>query len=143
MEIKGSGQRVCFNCRKMFGRAYEPPAFYDQDLQRPTRVLTPEGVVCPQCAKPMIEMGRFFVPPKRTQSRLWQALQSLAEAGFRFRSPGSRRWLFQRAISGNAVKQGRIDNGAVIRRISHMLENRTIWPEEFGGRRKVPRRPGK
>jgi hypothetical protein len=127
----------------MFGRAYEPPAVYDRQLQRPIRVPAPEKVVCPQCAKPMIEMGRFFVPPKRTQVRLWGSLESLAEAGFRFRSAGSRRWLFQRAISGGTVIQGRIDNGAVIRRISYMVENGIVWPDNIGGRRKAPRQHGR
>ena len=141
MEVKGSGQWVCFACRKMFGRAYEPPAVYDHELQRPIRILAPEKVVCPQCAKPMIEMGRFFVPPKRTQVRLWRALQSLAEAGWRFRSAGSRHWVFQRAVSGCIVSQGRIDNGAVIRRIRDLVENGTHWLDNNGGRRKTTRHP--
>jgi hypothetical protein len=138
MDEKGSGQWVCFDCRKMFGRAYEPPAVYDYGLQRPTRVRAPEKVVCPQCAKPMIDMGRFFVPPKRNQVRLWNALQSLAKAGYRFHSELNREWLFQIDLAGGVGIRGRVDTGAVIRRIAYMVENNTIWPEDLGGRRKPP-----
>src|SRR5579872_559379 len=53
------GHWVCFGCRKMFRKSAQ-------------------ACVCPQCAVPMIEMGPYFEPPKRSNRQMWDVLNALA-----------------------------------------------------------------
>src|SRR5262245_24390765 len=50
---------VCFECRKMFKRPFRA----ENDGLDPTAPARP--YVCPQCRKPMINMGLYFEPPRR------------------------------------------------------------------------------
>ena len=70
-----AGHWVCFSCRKMFHNA------------------APK-CVCPQCAQPMIEMGTYFEPPKRSDQRMWDTLKALAGDGYRFHTEGSRAFFY-------------------------------------------------
>ena len=42
----------------------------------------------------MVDMGRYFEPPKYSKVRLWSRLKKLAEAGFRFNNASSRSFVF-------------------------------------------------
>ena len=50
--------------------------------------LTPseEGRSCPQCARPLAEMGRSFRSPKKSDHEQWKKVERLFSAGFRFYS---------------------------------------------------------
>lgn len=64
---------ACFVCRKSF--AAEPSA-------------TPRK--CPECAKPMIDMGAYFEPPRRLSEKRWAVMKILAEYGYRFNRKDSK-----------------------------------------------------
>ena len=69
------GHWVCFGCRKMFRKSAQ-------------------ACVCPRCAVPMIEMGPYFEPPKRSNRQMWDVLNALARDGYRFHSEGSRAFFY-------------------------------------------------
>ena len=58
---------VCFDCRKSFAK--------DESA-------TPRK--CPECARPMTDMGAFFEPPRKQNVKRWEVMKALAERGFRF-----------------------------------------------------------
>lgn len=41
---------------------------------------------CPECARPMIDMGAYFEPPRKLNKRRWAAIRVIAEEGYKFRS---------------------------------------------------------
>ena len=66
-------QRVahaCFHCRKSWKL---PPG---------------KDGICPQCARPLSEMGRSFKAPKMGDLKQWEKVQRLWDSGFRFSSLG-------------------------------------------------------
>jgi len=63
--------------------------------------------VCPQCAKPMVEMGAYFEPPKQSSTRMWELLEALALTGFRFDSVDSREKVFGAARFGSRAPSSR------------------------------------
>jgi hypothetical protein len=60
---------VCFGCRKSFRKPHSQHVH-----------------LCPECAKPMIMLGRKFHAPKRSELRQWRKVQFLVEHGFLFQS---------------------------------------------------------
>jgi hypothetical protein len=73
--------------------------------------------VCPQCAGPMIDMGRYFEPPSASNARLWDRLKKLADTGFRFSSTSKRNFIFG-PFSGSRAPSVR----TVAARIDSLLE---------------------
>jgi len=68
---------ACFHCRKMF---------------RPTMEVNAEkaGTVfpCPQCKRPMCNMGRDFKAPKQHDIPQWRKVEMLYRHGYRYESCG-------------------------------------------------------
>ena len=62
---------ACFDCRKSWKHS---PAV---------------EAVCPQCARPLKEMGRSFKAPRQSDQKQWEKVQRLWEGGFRFSSLGN------------------------------------------------------
>lgn len=63
---------ACFDCRKSFAKdAHETPR------------------KCPECAKPMIDMGAFFEPPRKLNVKRWNVMKVLADNGYRFNTKDS------------------------------------------------------
>ena len=75
---------ACFDCRKSFKQTsrWELP-----EDQRPEKGQ-PRIVLCPQCAKPMADMGLDFKAPKKSDEEQWKKVELLYNAGFRFDSCG-------------------------------------------------------
>jgi hypothetical protein len=67
---------ACFDCRKSFAK--EPVA-----KDAPARK-------CPQCARPMTDMGAYFEPPRKQNKKRWEVMKILADYGYKFRSEGSK-----------------------------------------------------
>lgn len=63
---------VCFDCRKSFHK-----------------LPNEEAWKCPECTKPMIDMGVYFEPPRRQGIRRWEAMRVLAQNGYRFHTEGN------------------------------------------------------
>jgi hypothetical protein len=59
---------ACFHCRKSF------------------KVASREGAspACPQCAAPMVWMGRAFAAPPSRNAAQWRKLEKLVQAGIHF-----------------------------------------------------------
>lgn len=70
---------ACFDCRKSFAK--EPVA----------RNMPPRK--CPECAKPMIDMGAYFEPPRKLNKKRWEIMKILADNGYKFRSEGSKSYI--------------------------------------------------
>lgn len=64
---------ACFDCRKSFA------------IKNHTRA---ETIVCPQCGKPMSNMGVNFKAPRQSDKKQWRKVEILRLNGFRFSGYG-------------------------------------------------------
>jgi hypothetical protein len=78
----------------------------------PRSQLTPPagGYVCPECKRPMRDMGIYFEPPRRNAIKRWESLRLMADSGFRFQSEGAKAFaqafiLESRSPNLNRVKE--------------------------------------
>jgi hypothetical protein len=63
---------ACFDCRKSFAKeASETPR------------------KCPECAKPMTDMGAYFEPPRKLNVKRWAVMKVLADYGYKFNTKDS------------------------------------------------------
>jgi hypothetical protein len=67
---------ACFDCRKSFAK--EPLS----DGEQPR--------ICSDCAKPMIDMGKYFTAPRRLNKKRWEVMSVLAENGYKFQTEGAK-----------------------------------------------------
>jgi hypothetical protein len=58
---------ACFDCRKSFAK----------DAEGGPRK-------CPECARPMTDMGPYFEPPRKLSVKRWEIMKILADADLRF-----------------------------------------------------------
>ena len=75
---------ACFRCRKMFRRAH----FSEWHFSQRRKFLREPVALCPQCGKPMTDMGLDFKPPRKGNEKAWSLLRRLAQKGIRFHSDG-------------------------------------------------------
>jgi hypothetical protein len=89
---------ACFDCRKSFSKeASETPR------------------KCPDCAKPMTDMGPYFEPPRKAAVKRWQVMKLLAGNDLRFNSKDAKNFIDDRIL---IVTNPRIND--VIERIGEM-----------------------
>lgn len=72
---------ACFDCRKSFAK---------EQSETPRK--------CPECAKPMTDMGAFFEPPRKLNAKRWALMKVLADAGYRFNTKDSRIYIQNRIL---------------------------------------------
>jgi hypothetical protein len=79
---------ACFDCRKGF--KYWQWAETDEASFRHKQQLrhVPRDIVCPDCSKPMADMGLDFKAPPKSDTEAWEILRALYEQGFTFHSCG-------------------------------------------------------
>ena len=82
---------ACFDCRKSFAK--EPVG----------REGSPRK--CPECSKPMTDMGAYFEPPRKLNKKRWEVMKVLADYGFRFNTKESFVYIQNRILQ---VKNPRI-----------------------------------
>lgn len=70
---------ACFDCRKSFAK--EPVAENENSRK------------CPECAKPMIDMGAYFEPPRKLSKKRWHVMKILANYGYKFNSEGTKAYI--------------------------------------------------
>ena len=70
---------ACFDCRKSFAKE---PVVKDASARK-----------CPECAKPMIDMGAYFEPPRKLSKKRWEVMKVLADYGYKFQSEGSKAYI--------------------------------------------------
>jgi hypothetical protein len=79
---------ACFECRKAYkywqwGLTDETEFAQKQKLQH-----VPREIVCPDCKRPMVDMGLDFKAPRRSDLEAWEILRVLHENGFAFHGCG-------------------------------------------------------
>jgi hypothetical protein len=84
---------ACFDCRKTFKQPFRlEPNFKITSrgkVQQTGGIIVPVGSEqCPECKKPMQQMGRDFKAPKQNNIKQWEKVRQLANAGFRYFSCG-------------------------------------------------------
>jgi len=62
---------VCFACRKMFKK---PPAS-EQSKYLPASANDEYQPVCPDCGRPMHNMGKEFEPPRQNDIKAWRDVE--------------------------------------------------------------------
>ena len=97
---------ACFDCRKSFAK---------DESGMPRK--------CPECAKPMIDMGAYFEPPRKLNKKRWAVMKVLADYGFRFNTKDSQIYIQNRILQ---AKNPRVAD--VIERIE--LENQRKQKED-------------
>lgn len=60
---------ACFNCRKSFKKNLADPRYVP---------------VCPECKKPLTDMGRYFRAPRKADAAQWEKVEMLRRAGVYF-----------------------------------------------------------
>lgn len=71
---------ACFDCRKSFH--YSPPTKEASGKRK-----------CPECKKPMCDMGIYFEPPPSRAKKAWAIMQLLARSGYSFTTEGSKAFI--------------------------------------------------
>jgi hypothetical protein len=79
---------ACFDCRKSFAK----------EASETSRK-------CPECAKPMTDMGAYFEPPRRLSIKRWAVMKVLAEYDYRFNTKDSQIYIQNRILQ---VKNPRV-----------------------------------
>jgi len=72
---------ACFDCRKSFSKA-------ESETARK----------CPECAKPMIDMGAYFEPPRQLSKKRWDVMKVLADYGYRFNTRDTKVYIQNRIL---------------------------------------------
>ena len=100
---------ACFDCRKSFAK--EPVSRSGTSRK------------CPECAKPMIDMGAYFEPPRKLSVKRWMVMKVLADYGYKFQSEGSKAYI--RAFILQAKKPRVAD-------VSERIESEKRYREKSG-----------
>lgn len=72
---------ACFDCRKSFAKEIS---------------ATPRK--CPECTRPMTDMGAFFEPPRKLNKKRWEIMKILADYGYRFNSKDAKNYIQSRFL---------------------------------------------
>jgi hypothetical protein len=79
---------ACFDCRKAF-KHWQWEECNEAEFWTKQRLRhVPREVVCPDCSKPMIDMGLDFKAPRQSGVEAWKILELLAQEGFMFDNCG-------------------------------------------------------
>lgn len=70
---------ACFDCRKSFAK-------------EPVKNGEPARI-CPDCRKPMIDMGFFFEPPRKLNVKRWQIMRILADNEIKFQTAETKNYV--------------------------------------------------
>jgi transposase-like protein len=73
---------ACFDCRKSFSK---------ESLSEGARK-------CPECAKPMTDMGAYFEPPRKLNVKRWAVMKVLADYGYKFNTKDSQIYIQNRIL---------------------------------------------
>jgi hypothetical protein len=79
---------ACFACRKAF-KYWQWEACDETTFRRKQRLQhVPREIICPDCSKPMIDMGLDFKAPRKKDVEAWKILDLIAQNGFTFHGCG-------------------------------------------------------
>jgi len=95
MKARPSEHWVCLPCRKQFRK---PSRYNGVHWEFNTKPREVRGYPCPECKAPLMDMGKYFKPPRREDKQAWEQVRLLAEHGIRFSSEDA--VAFHRMITG-------------------------------------------
>ena len=72
---------ACFDCRKSFAKV---------ESETPRK--------CPECARPMMDMGAYFEPPRRLNKKRWEVMKILAGSGYKFNTKDAKIYIQSRIL---------------------------------------------
>lgn len=72
---------VCFDCRKSFAKEESASARK-----------------CPECTRPMTDMGAYFEPPRKLNRKRWAVMKILADNEFRFNTKDAKIYIQSRIL---------------------------------------------
>jgi hypothetical protein len=72
---------ACFDCRKSFSK---------DESSTPRK--------CPECTRPMTDMGAYFEPPRKAAVKLWQVMKLIADKGLRFSTKDAKVYIDTRIL---------------------------------------------
>jgi hypothetical protein len=79
---------ACFDCRKAF-KYWQWEETDEATFGRKQRLRhVPREIVCPECGKPMVDMGLDYKAPRKRDIGAWEILRTLYQHGFTFHSCG-------------------------------------------------------
>src|SRR4029079_12169001 len=79
---------ACFDCRKAF-KYWQWEKTDEVTFESKQRLKhVPRRIICPDCAKPMVDMGLEFKAPRKSNEEAWEIMRALSENGFTFHSCG-------------------------------------------------------
>ena len=79
---------ACFHCRKAFKYWQWEDCDESQWKMRARLEHVPREIVCPDCSRPMVDMGLDFKAPTKDDREAWQILEALHQYGFAFHGCG-------------------------------------------------------
>ncbi len=83
---------ACLDCRKSFAK---------EESETPRK--------CPECAKPMTDMGAYFEPPRRLSIKRWAVVKVLADYGYRFQSEDSKYYIQNRILQTKSPRVAHVN----------------------------------
>jgi hypothetical protein len=79
---------ACFHCRKAF-KYWQWEDCEQSEWKAKARLRhVPRQIVCPDCSRPMVDMGLDFKAPPKDDREAWRILEVLREHGFAFHGCG-------------------------------------------------------
>ena len=79
---------ACFQCRKAFKQWQWEDCEEGQWKAKPRMHHVPREIVCPDCSRPMVDMGLDFKAPPKDDCEAWRILERLHENGYAFHGCG-------------------------------------------------------
>jgi hypothetical protein len=79
---------ACFDCSKAFKQWQWEEVDEGTFTQRQELRHVPREIVCPECSRPMIDMGLDFKPPPKDDRKSWEIMRALHDHGFTSHSCG-------------------------------------------------------
>jgi hypothetical protein len=77
---------ACFACRKCFKQRSWLDLLADRGFATGKSHLVKRDILCPQCRRPMTNMGWDFKVPKQKDVEQWKKVELLAQNGYTFHS---------------------------------------------------------
>jgi hypothetical protein len=79
---------ACFPCRKAFKYWQWEDCVEGEWKAKARQHRVPRETVCPECSRPMVDMGLDFKAPPKGDRGAWQILEALHRNGFTFHGCG-------------------------------------------------------
>ncbi|MCW8130878.1 MAG: hypothetical protein KIS92_11045 [Planctomycetota bacterium] len=79
---------ACFDCRKSFKYWQWEPCDEKTFIAKQRLEHVPREIVCPECKRPMFDMGLDFKAPRKSNRTSWKVAETLARNGFTFHDCG-------------------------------------------------------